>query len=307
LDEYGYLKYMRSYNPMKSSLISMYNFGDENSHLFEYNAPVSNPPRDKIGNNTTDNTDNETSNKTGDDSGDDSDKNSEVKSKLDANSIQVLNQPRLKIDTGNNTTDNTGSNTADNTGNDTADNTANTTGNDSDVDAGSSTTDITRLDAKSIQVLYQPRLKINTGNNTADNTGNSTSDDTGNHTADQTSFASLIKQYPTPEKEQRPKAGGLRPKVPLQKGITPKKEKENVPSNLDEVLTFFKQENYPELEARKFFNHFQSNGWKVGGKTPMKDWHAAATKWMLNNQNYSTTTKLSNLSLNKNKNYGKPL
>lgn len=52
--------------------------------------------------------------------------------------------------------------------------------------------------------------------------------------------------------------------------------------SLIEVIDFFKSENYPEIEAQKFFNHFESNGWKVGGKAPMKNWHAAARNWMLN-------------------------
>ncbi len=33
-------------------------------------------------------------------------------------------------------------------------------------------------------------------------------------------------------------------------------------------------ERSPEIEAKKFFNHFESNGWKVGGKSPMKNWQA---------------------------------
>jgi len=39
-----------------------------------------------------------------------------------------------------------------------------------------------------------------------------------------------------------------------------------------DVLLFFKQQNYPKGEAGKFFNHYQSNGWLVGGKSPMQDW-----------------------------------
>lgn len=30
-----------------------------------------------------------------------------------------------------------------------------------------------------------------------------------------------------------------------------------------------------EYYANRFWNHYQSNGWKVSGKSPMKDWHAA--------------------------------
>ncbi len=73
------------------------------------------------------------------------------------------------------------------------------------------------------------------------------------------------------------------------KKVAPKKEKMVYPS-LDEVITFFKSENYPEIEANKFFNHFESNGWKVGGKTPMKNWQAAARNWMLNSRNFIPPT-----------------
>jgi hypothetical protein len=97
------------------------------------------------------------------------------------------------------------------------------------------------------------------------------------------------------------------PENPERKKVAKKKENENVPSNLNQVLAFFKLENYPELEGRKFFNHFQSNGWKVGGKTPMKDWQAAANKWMLNSKNFSPRGKPDTIHLNKNKNYNKPL
>lgn len=33
-------------------------------------------------------------------------------------------------------------------------------------------------------------------------------------------------------------------------------------------------------ESQKFLDHFDSNGWKVGGKTAMKDWKAAARSWL---------------------------
>ena len=49
-----------------------------------------------------------------------------------------------------------------------------------------------------------------------------------------------------------------------------------------EVLAYFHEHNFPEIEANKFFNYFQSIGWLVGGKTPMVEWSAAARNWMLN-------------------------
>lgn len=51
---------------------------------------------------------------------------------------------------------------------------------------------------------------------------------------------------------------------------------------IEEVLTYFREQDFPELEANKFFNYFKSVGWLVGGKTPMADWPAAARNWMLN-------------------------
>ena len=47
------------------------------------------------------------------------------------------------------------------------------------------------------------------------------------------------------------------------------------------ILEFFKKKNWPELEAKKFFNHYQGIGWKVGGKSKIIDWQATAKSWML--------------------------
>lgn len=60
-----------------------------------------------------------------------------------------------------------------------------------------------------------------------------------------------------------------------------KKEKENIPK-IEEVKFYFLNQNFPELEAQKFFNYFSSVGWLVGGKTLMVDWQAAAQNWMIN-------------------------
>ena len=58
--------------------------------------------------------------------------------------------------------------------------------------------------------------------------------------------------------------------------VTKKKE----PPTLEEVFKEFdgRIEN-PDSEASSFFNHYESNGWKVG-KNPMKSWKAAATNWV---------------------------
>lgn len=55
-------------------------------------------------------------------------------------------------------------------------------------------------------------------------------------------------------------------------------KKREAPPPLDTVIKYFEEIKHP-LQANLFFDYFQSNGWKVGGKTPMKDWKAAARNW----------------------------
>lgn len=84
----------------------------------------------------------------------------------------------------------------------------------------------------------------------------------------------------------------------------------NEKPTIEEVKQFFQQNNFPELEAQKFFNYFSSNGWLVGGKTPMVDWQAAAQNWMLNFDKFNTTepiTKTNHLTTTTDKNYAEPL
>ncbi|EKT3958534.1 transcriptional regulator [Flavobacterium psychrophilum] len=79
----------------------------------------------------------------------------------------------------------------------------------------------------------------------------------------------------------------------------------------DEVKIFFLENNFPELEANKFFNYFSSNGWLVGGKTPMVNWQAAAKNWMLNATKFNTiepkTDRVKQLNTTIDKDYSEPL
>lgn len=75
--------------------------------------------------------------------------------------------------------------------------------------------------------------------------------------------------------------------------------------NQYEVEQFFKSESFPAVEAQIFFNHYQSNGWKMGCKTSITDWQAAARKWMLNG--VSSKKQPSPIKINNNKNYAEPL
>lgn len=79
---------------------------------------------------------------------------------------------------------------------------------------------------------------------------------------------------------------------------------------IEEVLQYFREQNYPEVEANKFFNYFKSIGWLVGGKTPMADWPAAARNWMLNAPKYISnerTDRIKSFDTSADKDYSEPL
>jgi hypothetical protein len=53
------------------------------------------------------------------------------------------------------------------------------------------------------------------------------------------------------------------------------------PFDAEEVRDYFVQLGDPDPdEAYNFWDHFESNGWLVSGKTPMRDWKASVRKWM---------------------------
>ena len=80
---------------------------------------------------------------------------------------------------------------------------------------------------------------------------------------------------------------------------------------IENVKAYFLEQNFQELEAIKFFNYFSSNGWLVGGKTPMVDWQAAAQNWILNAPKFISNEQQSNrakhLNTGTDKDYSEPL
>ena len=82
---------------------------------------------------------------------------------------------------------------------------------------------------------------------------------------------------------------------------------------LEEVKTYFLENNFPDQEALKFYNYFSSVGWLVGGKTPMVDWQAAAQNWIINSINFNhntdtiPTNRPKHLNTTTDKNYSEPL
>ncbi len=80
---------------------------------------------------------------------------------------------------------------------------------------------------------------------------------------------------------------------------------------LSAVQEYFASQKFPAIEASKFYNYFQSNGWLVGGRTKMKDWQAAARNWILNANKFAkgkpVKPKAKHLHATTNKNYSEPL
>ncbi len=83
----------------------------------------------------------------------------------------------------------------------------------------------------------------------------------------------------------------------------------------EDVKEFFISKNRSSFEAEKFFNHFEANGWLVGGKTKMKNWNAAARNWMLNAEKFNAQflnkkqngSGAGHLHVDQNKDYNIPL
>ena len=86
------------------------------------------------------------------------------------------------------------------------------------------------------------------------------------------------------------------------------KSKISIPPPIDEVKDFFSEIKSSTDQAEQFHNHFQSNGWLVGGKAKMKDWKAAARNWVKRSQKFSSTSSAQDrLNTNQDKDYSIPL
>ena len=96
-----------------------------------------------------------------------------------------------------------------------------------------------------------------------------------------------------------------------QKSSAKKEKEEKLQPSIEEVKTYFQENNFPEQEAQKFFNYFKSVGWLVGGKTPMVDWQAAAQNWMINAPKFISNAEQPNrakqLNTTTDKDYSEPL
>jgi hypothetical protein len=148
---------------------------------------------------------------------------------------------------------------------------------------------LSNIDSSYVQELYP---SINSSNNT-------------NKTREENTRAQISSSSQFSENEKKSKSKeGLKIK---RKKIAVKKEKDFIPPSLHKILDFFQNENYAEKEGRKFYYHYAANGWKVSGKSPMKNWEAAAHSWMLKTDKFNPAQKPNSVIIKNSKNYDEPL
>lgn len=104
---------------------------------------------------------------------------------------------------------------------------------------------------------------------------------------------------------------GLVPKVEhIDKVLKPKtrlnnKEIITYPSE-EEVKNWFLEKNESAALALTFFYYYSANGWMMGNYA-MKDWRAAAAKWIITTKTTTYNANAKYVHTNKRKDYSKPL
>lgn len=87
------------------------------------------------------------------------------------------------------------------------------------------------------------------------------------------------------EPKQKPNEG-------IDKDTKPKKK--FVKPTIEQIKEYAKEANLVNLDPNAFFDHFESNGWKVSGISPMKDWKAAMRTWNRRSLQFNKQDKKTN-------------
>ncbi len=158
-------------------------------------------------------------------------------------------------------------------------------------------------------ILYEPSYNRWLGSKVYmyrfDNGSDNSTDNTSDKGSDHTPVREVVKEVRHSLKSIKNKK--------ITKYIKRENKSKFVPPSMDEVNNFFLELKSSESEAEKFFNHFESNGWLVGGKTKMKNWHAAARNWIARSEEFNKASPISSrassdrLHVNQNKDYSIPL
>jgi len=65
-------------------------------------------------------------------------------------------------------------------------------------------------------------------------------------------------------------------------------EKPSIEQIIDYGKYYFGEDNYDRPEATEFFDYYESNGWKIGGKAAMKKWEASVRNWHRRKDNFNS-------------------
>jgi hypothetical protein len=100
---------------------------------------------------------------------------------------------------------------------------------------------------------------------------NGTSDETSTRTSAESCTSLVPKAAPKENKKKSVKRSG-----------TPPTSARWTKPELPELEAYALEIGLPATEVPKFVDHYNSNGWKIGGRSPMKDWQAALRNWKRN-------------------------
>lgn len=88
--------------------------------------------------------------------------------------------------------------------------------------------------------------------------------------------AFILTEYPEfQEALAKPFQGLTKPKDGKEREVQRKGSAEGKPESRDAVYAYAKEIGMKNSDVDGWFDHFEANGWKVGGKSAMKDWRAA--------------------------------
>lgn len=80
-----------------------------------------------------------------------------------------------------------------------------------------------------------------------------------------------------------------KPNEEIDKDTKPKKR--FVKPTIEQVREYVIEAKLTKVDPDAFYDHFESNGWKVSGITPMKDWKAAVRNWNRRADNFNNSQK----------------
>ena len=70
------------------------------------------------------------------------------------------------------------------------------------------------------------------------------------------------------------------------------KKKVFIKPTIEEIAAYC-VENGINIDPNYFYDHYESNGWRIGGKSPMKDWQATIRNWARNQKSSAPSQPIS--------------